>query len=336
MMAGFLGLDEVFEGRHVDREVIVLCVRWYLRFALSFRDLVEMMAERGLSIDHTTIMRWVHHYSPEFERRWSRFARAAGCSWRVDETYVKIRGEWVCLYRAVDREGKTVDFRLSGRRDVTAAKAFFREAIKCQGSAPRTITLDGYAASHRAVREMKADGELSEGMKVRSSKYLNNIVEQDHRGVKLRVGPMLGFKCFRTAAITISGIEGIRSRKVGPLIDRAPGSDERHRETHDTGPGAWDDDRRRSGRILRVLEPPRHRGSDVVHDRRLRFHVVRGIRNVRDPVHRPRCCWAGLHGGLGDDLQRAMDQWPPRNSWGSRHLGMGFHRHAPRRTSDRG
>ena len=114
------------------------------------------------------------------------------------------------LYRAVDREGRTVDFRLSARRNVAAAKAFFRKAIRSQGSAPRTITLDGYAASHRAVREMKADGQLPEDMKVRSSKYLNNLIEQDHRGVKLRIGPMLGFKWFRTAAITIAGMELLR------------------------------------------------------------------------------------------------------------------------------
>jgi transposase-like protein len=160
-MAGLLSLDRLFEGRHFDREIIVLCVRWYLRFKLSFRDLAEIMAERKLSMAHTTIMRWVHHYAPEFERRWTRFARPVGTSWRVDETYVKIRGQWVYLYRAVDRAGKTVDFRLSTRRNVAAAKAFFRKAVKSQGSIPTTITLDGYAASHRAVRELKAAGQLA-------------------------------------------------------------------------------------------------------------------------------------------------------------------------------
>ena len=206
-MARFPDLQELFEGRHFDREIIVLCVRWYLRFKLSFRDLVEMIGERGLSMAHATIMRWVHHYTPEFERRWNRVAKPAGASWRVDETYVRIRGEWVYLYRAVDRAGNTVDFRLSPRRDVAAAKAFFRKAIKGQGSSPRTVTLDDYAASHRAVREMKADGELTADTKLRSSKYLNNLIEQDHRGVKLRIGPMLGFQRFRTAAIAIAGIE---------------------------------------------------------------------------------------------------------------------------------
>jgi transposase-like protein len=189
-------LEKLFAGRHFDREVILLCVRWYLRFKLSLRDLVEMMAERGLSLAHTTIMRWVQHYTPEFEKRWNRLALAVGRSWRVDETYVEIRGVWHYLYRAVDRAGQTVDFRLSTRRDVAAAKAFFRKAIKGQRHQPHTITLDGYAASHRAVHELKANGSLPMETKLRSSKYLNNLIEQDHRGVKQRVAAMLGSSGF--------------------------------------------------------------------------------------------------------------------------------------------
>ena len=157
----------------------------------------------------------VQRYAPEFEKRWRRFARAVGQSWRIDETYVKMRGEWCYLYRAVDRAGRTVDFRLSARRDVAAAKAFLRKAIKSQQRCPRTITLDGYAASHRAVRELKADGWLSANTKLRSSKYLNNLIEQDHRGMKQRIAAMLGFKGFRNAAITIAGIELLHRIRKG-------------------------------------------------------------------------------------------------------------------------
>jgi transposase-like protein len=136
-----------------------------------------------------------------------KFGLGRFLSWRVDETYVKIHGAWTYLYRAVDRQGRTVDFRLSPIRDVAAAKAFFRKALATQGRAPVSITLDGYAASHRAVRELPLESACWKRVKLRSSKYLNNMIEQDHRGVKSRTGPMLGFKVFDNAVITIAGVE---------------------------------------------------------------------------------------------------------------------------------
>ena len=128
----------------------------------------------------------------------------------MDETYIKLRGQWTYLYRAVDKAGHTVDYRLSSRRDVAAAKAFFKKAIRHEGQPPHTITLDGYAASLRAVRELRTDGPLPKGTKLRSSKYPNNLIEQDHRGVKFRTRSMLGFKNFQSAATTIAGIELLR------------------------------------------------------------------------------------------------------------------------------
>ena len=213
-MPRFVPVEELFKGRHFNREIVVLCVRWYLSFKLSYRDLVAMMGERGIGLVHTTILRWVQHYTPEFEKRWSRFSRTVGGSWRMDETYVKVRGPWVYLYRAVDKAGQTVDFYLSRRRDVNAAKAFLRQAMK-QQRIPTKITLDAYAASHRAVADLKQAGELPKRVQVRSSKYLNNLIEQDHRRVKQRLGPMLGLKSFRTAAVVIRGIELAEKIKKG-------------------------------------------------------------------------------------------------------------------------
>ena len=214
---------DLFKGRHFDREIIVLCVRWYLRYKLSSRDLVQMMAERGIALTHTTILRWVQRFVPEFEKRWSQYTRPVGRSWRCDETYIKVKGRWTYLYRAVDKLGQTVDFLLSERRDVAAAKRFFSKAMKKHGT-PRVITLDVYAASHRAITELKSVGTIARRVGIRSSKYLNNVMEQDRR-IKQRVRPMLGFKRLETAAITISGIElaeKIRKQqfRIGNLPDR--------------------------------------------------------------------------------------------------------------------
>src|ERR1700746_1377576 len=205
-MTELTSAQELFKGRHFDQEIIVLCVRWYLTFKLSSRDLVQMMAERGITLTHTTILRWVQRYVPYFEKRWSRYARPVGDSWRVDETYLKIKGQWVYLYRAVDKVGHTVDFLLSKRRDIAAAKRFFFRATRQHG-VPRVITLDGYAASHCAVAKLKEVGTLPRRVRVRSCKSLNNVIERDHRRIKQRIRPMLGFKRFETAAVTIRGIE---------------------------------------------------------------------------------------------------------------------------------
>jgi putative transposase len=187
-------------------------VRWYVTYKLSYRDLVEMMAERHVDLAHTTILRWVQRYVPEFAKRWQQYTRPVGTSWRCDETYIRIKGHWAYLYRAVDREGQTVDFFLSEHRDIAAAKRFFARAIEKRG-VPQKITLDGYAASHRAVAELQEENILPANLIVRTNRYLNNVIEQDHRRVKQRVRPMLGFKRFDHAALTISGIELVHQIK---------------------------------------------------------------------------------------------------------------------------
>jgi transposase-like protein len=205
---------ELFRGRHFNYEIITLCVRWYVTYKLSYRDLVEMMAERNVDVVHTTIMRWVQRYVPEFQKRWQRFTRSVGTSWRIDETYIKLKGKWVYLYRGVDKEGQTIDFFLSEQRDIAAAKQFLQQAIEKRG-VPQKITLDGYAASHVAVAALQEEAILPTGLIVRTNRYLNNVIEQDHRRVKQRVRPMLGFKRFAHAAITISGIELVHQIKKG-------------------------------------------------------------------------------------------------------------------------
>src|SRR5215216_1988752 len=204
----------LFRGRHFDSSIIILCVGWYITYKLSYRDLRDMMAERGVDLAHTTILRWVQCFVPEFEKKWNRFAHPVGTSWRVDETYIRVKGEWRHLYRAVDKQGNTVDFLLSEHRDIAAAKRFFTQAIE-KHTAPEKITLDGYTATHTAVEELKESAALPINVCVRTSKYLNNLIEQDHRRVKQRVYPMLGFKKFENAAVTISGIELVHKIKKG-------------------------------------------------------------------------------------------------------------------------
>lgn len=200
----------LFRQRWFADDIIITCVRWYLRFKLSYRDLAELARELGISVAPSTVLRWVIRYVPEFEKCWQAYERPVGDSWRVGETYLKVGGQWMYLYRAVDKQGKTVESYISRTRGVTAAKAFFRKALKRHGE-PRVITLDGFQATHAALRRMGMNNEFNyrwdNPVQIRTCPYLNNIVEQDHRRVKSRVSPMLGFKRFFNARRVLAGVE---------------------------------------------------------------------------------------------------------------------------------
>jgi transposase-like protein len=165
------------------------------------------MAERGVRVSHTTILRWVMRYVPEFEKRWARYERPAQPSWRMDETAVSVRGGRFYLYRAVDKRGKTVNSLLCADRSMFAAEEFFRQAVARQRSWPSKINLDGNAATHRALLSLRRQDPRWQFVVVRSRRYLNNIVEQDHRAIKRRCASMLGLKSYRTASITLAGVE---------------------------------------------------------------------------------------------------------------------------------
>ena len=207
----------LFRGRHFRSEVIVLCVRWYLRYPLSYRNLEEMMAERGLSVDHSTIARWVLHYAPILERRIRREMRHPNRSWRVDETYVRVAGKWTYLYRAIDSAGDTIDFLLSPNRDLTAAKGFLRLALSAVSIRPRVINVDGHPAYASAINELKQKHELGRNCRCRPSQYMNNIIEQDHRFVKKRVAASQGFRSVTGALNTIAGYEAMNIIRKGQI-----------------------------------------------------------------------------------------------------------------------
>jgi transposase-like protein len=207
-MARRIARDPIYRGCRFSSETIETCVRWYITYRLSYRDLADMMAERGIVVSHTTIMRWVLRYVPEYERRWSRYARSPGSSWRMDETAVAVRGGRHYLYRAVDRRGKSVASLLCNDRSLEAAQAFFRAAVsQDRVSWPEKINVDGNSATHRGLRLLAGEDHRWRGVEVRARRYLNNVVEQDHRAIRQRCAPMLGLKSFQTAAITLAGIE---------------------------------------------------------------------------------------------------------------------------------
>jgi transposase-like protein len=213
--------QHLFKWKHYQPDIILLTVRWYLRYNLSFRDLVEMMEERGLSIAHTTIMLWVHQYGPELDNRVRSHLKKTNDSWRVDETYIKVKGQWMYFYLAVDSEGNTIEFYLSELRDKQAAKRFFKKALAASHvSRPRVITVDKNPTYQVAIEELKEEKQVPKDIQIRQIKYLNNIVEQDHRFIKKRVRPMLGFKSIETAASILSGVEAMHMIKKEQIVLR--------------------------------------------------------------------------------------------------------------------
>ncbi|MGJ0630350.1 IS6 family transposase, partial [Xenorhabdus bovienii] len=195
-----------FKRLHYPVDIIAQCVRGYLAYALSLRNLEEMMAERGIAVDHSTLSRWVHRRVPLLVKRYRRCRPDVGHRWRRDETDIKIKGQWKYLYRAVDSDGKTVDFLLTARRDKSSALRFFKKAMRQHGQ-PDVVTMDKSGANKAAVDELNQGKPKEEAIVIRQNKYLNNLIEQDHRNIKRRIHPMLGFKHFRRAQTLLSGIE---------------------------------------------------------------------------------------------------------------------------------
>jgi putative transposase len=204
-----------FKGAHFPKDIILMGMRWYVVYPLSYRHVEELLEERGVPVDHATIQRWVVKYSPLLEEAFHRRKRSVWVSWRIDETYIKVKGQWYYLYRAVDKYGQTIDFLLTEHRDAEAALRFLKKAIR-RNSLPETITIDGSDANEAAIKRYNEEHGTS--MSIRQVKYLNNIVEQDHRGVKRITRPMLGFKAFDAAQSTLVGIELMHMIKKRQLV----------------------------------------------------------------------------------------------------------------------
>jgi len=202
-------LLKYFKGFCSSPEIIMLFVYMKCRFSLSYRDLEEMASIRGVKIDHATLQRWVIKFVKLIDRQVRKRKKAVGNSWRMDETYIKVNGVWVYLYRAVDSLGNTIEFLLRKHRDAVAAKAFFRKAFRNNGH-PEKVTIDKSGSNISALTSANKALAKDKQIDVRQVKYLNNIIEQDHRFIKKRTKPMLGFKSFRSAKITTA----IKLRKI--------------------------------------------------------------------------------------------------------------------------
>jgi len=208
-----------FKGAHYPKSVMLYAVFFYVRYGVSYRDLEEIMAERGVVVDHATLNRWVVKYAPQIAEQAQARKKPTACSWRMDETYIRVRGKWTYLYRAVDRDGQTLEFMLSENRDTASARRFFKRAIGTNG-VPERIVIDKSGANLAGLQSinviLKFTG-VGRIIGIVQCKYLNNIVEQDHRFIKKITRPMLGFKAFHSAAATLAGIETAHMIRKGQL-----------------------------------------------------------------------------------------------------------------------
>ncbi|EKN4180496.1 IS6 family transposase [Yersinia enterocolitica] len=209
-------VSNAFCRLHYPVDIIAQCVRWYLAYSLSLRNQEEMMAERGIVVDHSTLHRWVIRLVPLLDNAFRRHKHSVGRRWRMDETYIKVKGQWKYLYRAVDTSGQTIDFLLTARRDAAAALRFFRKAIRHHGE-PEAVTIDKSGANTAALTTLNADKPEEDTITVRQNKYLNNLIEQDHRNIKRRIKLMMGLKSFRRAQTILTGIELIHMIRKGQL-----------------------------------------------------------------------------------------------------------------------
>lgn len=207
-------IRKTFKRLHYPVDIMAQCVRWYLAYSLSLRNLEEMMAERDILVDHSTLHRWFIRLVPLLDKTFRRHKRTVGRRWRMDETYIKIKGQWKYLYQAVDSEDQTIDCLLTAKRDAAAALRFFRKAIKHHGE-PGRVAIDKSGANTAALTKLNADKPNEEIIAIRQSKYLNNLVEQDHRNIKRRIKLMMGFKSFRRAQTILAGIELIHMIRKG-------------------------------------------------------------------------------------------------------------------------
>ena len=204
-----------FKGAHFLKDIIPTCVRWYLAYPLSYRHVEELMQEHGVAVDHSTVNRWVLKYNPRLEEAFHRRKCPVWMSWRMDETHIKVKGQWRYLDRAVDKTGQTIDFLLMEHRDTEAALRFLTQAVRRNG-VPETITIDGSEANEAAIKRYnEAHGTT---LIIRQAKHLNNIVEQDHRAVKRIARPMFGFKAFDAVQDTLVGIELMHMIKKRQLM----------------------------------------------------------------------------------------------------------------------